>query len=757
VRLRSALPDAQFESAYSLQRFGYLNDHRIYGMAVLPTTVGLTALRDAACQYFHSNTIEVTNLQYREAMVLPEDGERIVQTILTPLDESTAEFRFTSTGAIADDMWRTHMVGMAHRIDPAQITDSVPLDFDGVSRRCTGGIPIDRYYETLRVLGLEYGVSFRAIEMLQRGDGEVLTRVRLPSPLSIDHQFGLHPALLDACLHLYPALVEAYGDFTKPAEGHQGTYLPVNVARFRGAETRATEVWAHGLLRRAGNDDPEILTVDITVYQSDGRFAAAIEGLRLKSLSPEALRSQATTEAGLRSHRQAGQGVSVDAAAIKSQLRDAPVEKRRELLIGHISQQAMKTLGIAETIDSARPLREFGLDSLMSVTLVNRLESSLGIKISTVNMIQGPSVEQLVDEILPDMFGVESGSQEITLQPQSDPVSWPVTVWSRAGDEVQPNIEVQANASADKRASRTDPLSTDQRLSVPVSTAPNGPTGDWLVTVGPRTAPRFRLFCFPFAGGGSGVYRNWAHSIDPAIEVIAIEPPGRLARISETPITDVDEFIDQLVPEMSPLLDRPFTFFGHCLGALTMYETTRRLIHTTTYCPDHLFVSGARPPDRIADHGLFEERLMHDLLKLTEFRIGLPAYAQSEDVFAELIRHFNIQATDQLLAHPELRKLILPVVRAEFQMATNYQFKREQPWEIPITCFAAKGDPYVSRKHALGWGRFTNLRLQVHIREGAHFAVVDDMAFIHDVINSEMRVQSGQNEYVETIPDGVPW
>ena len=45
----------------------------------------------------------------------------------------------------------------------------------------------------------------------------------------------------------------------------------------------------------------------------------------------------------------------------------------------------------------------------------------------------------------------------------------------------------------------------------------------------------------------------------------------------------------------------------------------------------------------------------------------------------------------------------------------------------------------MSRKHALGWGRFTNSRLQVHIREGAHFAVVEDMAFIQDVINRELQ------------------
>jgi epothilone polyketide synthase C len=139
------------------------------------------------------------------------------------------------------------------------------------------------------------------------------------------------------------------------------------------------------------------------------------------------------------------------------------------------------------------------------------------------------------------------------------------------------------------------------------------------------------------------------------------------------------------------------------------------------------------------DLGTFEEQLTHDLLKLAEFRINLPPYAQPDDVFAELIRHFNIRATEQLLADPELRLLMLPVVRAEFEMALNYDFVEEPPWDIPITCFAGLDDPYVSRSHALGWGRFTNSRLQVHIRQGAHFAVVDDAAFIHSVINRELR------------------
>jgi acyl transferase domain-containing protein/surfactin synthase thioesterase subunit len=759
-RLRSALPEVQFESNYSLERFPYLDDHRIYGMPVLPTTVGLTALRDAARQYFGSDAVEIANLQYREAMVLPESGDRIVQSILTPLDDSTVELRFASIGANVADTWRTHMVGVARKESPVRSTPS-PFQLDCIRQRCTGSIPIERYYETLRALGLEYGPSFRAIEILQRGSGEILTRVRLSPSLSIDGQFGLHPALLDAGLHLYPALADAYGDFTRAAEEPRHAYLPVGVERFRCAGVPAREVWVHGVRRQHAGGDQKIFTVDIVLHRTDGRLVAAIEGLSLKLLPPESLRPPVMTGAGAWGDQAADARSPIrdtrrgtDAAAMRFQLREAAGARRRELMIEFVRREAMATLGVAETIDAARPLHELGLDSMMAVTLVNRLEPVLSIKISTVKLIQGPSIEQFVDDILPELTG--AGDQTVMYSSVPDleggTGSRPVIVDSTADNEaLTPALPVQLGDSAAGWPIAPDPTASREVHAPSIVIEPKASARSWLIVVGARAAPRLRLFCFPFAGGGSAVYRSWERFIDPTIEVVAIEPPGRLGRITEPPVTDMKEFVDQLLSEMGELLDRPFAFFGHCLGALTMYETARRLIHTTMFCPDHLFISGARPPDRIGDQSRFEERVMHDLLKLAEFRIGLPAYAQPDDVFAELIRHFNVQATEQLLGDADLRQLMLPVVRAEFQMATNYHFVREPPWDVPITCFAAKGDPYVSRRHVLGWGRFTNSRLQVHIREGAHFAVVDDMAFIHDVINRELQAPSGSS------PEKVAW
>src|SRR4029453_10662744 len=102
---------------------------------------GLTALRDAARQYFDSEAVEIANLQYREAMVLPEDGERIVQSIFTRLDDTAAEFRLASTGTDAADAWRTHMVGVARKENPARNAPSAAFELDQVRQRCTGSTP----------------------------------------------------------------------------------------------------------------------------------------------------------------------------------------------------------------------------------------------------------------------------------------------------------------------------------------------------------------------------------------------------------------------------------------------------------------------------------------------------------------------------------------------------------------------------------------------------------------------------------------
>ena len=383
----------------------------------------------------------------------------------------------------------------------------------------------------------------------------------------------------------------------------------------------------------------------------------------------------------------------IGSVPLDSLARAAP-EARRALVVSLVRERITRELGFGEPIDTRQPLNELGLDSLMSVNVANRLEAALGIPVPLVKLIRGPSIEQLVDELFP-----ASAALAMDVPRAADP----------------------------------------SRVSARSKTSSDG----WLVFPRPVPSPRARLFCFPFAGAGATAFRAWAESMPADIELVAVEPPGRAGRIAETPVTSVKMFTDGLFPSLLSHLDRPFAFFGHCLGGVTAFESARRLLQEHGRLPSHLFVSAARPPHLLDREGEFERRLLASLLNHRDFDPLLPAHEQADSVFAEIIRLFNIGATDEFLSKPELRRALLPAVRADFAMASGYRAMPEALPGLPLTCFNGLDDPYVTREDAVAWSEYTRTTFRLHLREGAHFLVVDDRVFILDAISHELASLTG--------------
>lgn len=387
---------------------------------------------------------------------------------------------------------------------------------------------------------------------------------------------------------------------------------------------------------------------------------------------------------------------ALPAADLAARLREAAPQTRRALVLSLVQERITRELGFDESIDVRRPLNELGLDSLMSVNIANRLEATLGIPVPVVRLIRGPSVEQLVDDLFPSL-------------PSS-------------------------HGPGAVRATARTAVADARRSAATSTTSRDG----WLVFPKPRPAARARLICFPFAGAGATTFRPWTESLPADMELVAVEPPGRASRIAEKPVTSIKMFTDGLVPELRRYLDRPFAFFGHCLGGVTAFESARRLLEEYRIGPRHLFVSAARPPHLLDREGRFEHRLLASLLALDAFDPLVPVHEQPDDVFAEVIRQFNIGATDEFLSRPELRRALLPAVRADFAMASGYRAVPEALPGLPITVFAGLDDPYVTRDDAVAWAEYTRTTFRLHLREGAHFLVVDDTTFMLDTISHEL-------------------
>ncbi len=397
-----------------------------------------------------------------------------------------------------------------------------------------------------------------------------------------------------------------------------------------------------------------------------------------------------------------GRQILEDLSGAMERLQAADQDDRQSLLISAIEQICCVNLEIDNLSDHNLSLREMGLDSLMSITVINDIESVFEVRLPARELLRGPSVNELSDMValaLPAIFN----SREAT-----------------GGAERL----AEKSAKSDKDGSNTRQTKRS--------------TGSWLVIQRPRPNARFRLICFPFAGGGSAVFDNWGEAFNPDIEIVSVEAPGRLGRIDEEPVRTIEQFARGLYPELLEKLDRPYAVLGHCLGGLTLYETLRFFQARHDSMPQHIFVSGARPPSVLRAPGNFEEELNQRLKSYVNYKAGRLGYQQPDEVFAEIVRAFGISESSKMLEEEELRQLVLPTVRAEFEMTSRYVYLPEHPFPVPITCFRGMRDDYFRRVHASIWQKFTTGNFELFERDTGHFAIVEDFDFIRS--NIEMRL-----------------
>ena len=423
-------------------------------------------------------------------------------------------------------------------------------------------------------------------------------------------------------------------------------------------------------------------------------------------------------------------------------------------------------LGFAEPIDLDQPLNEIGLDSLRSVTLANDLEDEFGVLISISQLISGPTISQLADhlsDLLAGNANNESAEPDSTISLRTatrpfdenllgDPPGRAHVRSNRTLTGGRPNKLKFASANTTNRWTilPTSETAKRQRLLTTSAgwknyaasrfpdTVASRTAGKWLIAPRPDPNASIRLFCFPYAGGGLVSFREWAQRFDDTVEVVAVEAPGRGTRINEAAVDDLDEFVAGLLPEMAEWLDRPSAFFGHCLGGLTMFATLRALPKERVQFVKHAFACGVRPPQLLRRGSEFEDNLVYDMMLHREFDARIPPFAQTDEIFAGIIRQFDTPAANRMLEIPKLRKVLLPTIRAEFRMAYNYTHRSVEPFSFPISSFVGNSDPWVSEEDCAGWGELTRGGFTNHVCKGSHFLMADDGDYIVEAIKNAL-------------------
>ncbi len=234
----------------------------------------------------------------------------------------------------------------------------------------------------------------------------------------------------------------------------------------------------------------------------------------------------------------------------------------------------------------------------------------------------------------------------------------------------------------------------------------------------PNPQASVRLFCFPYAGGSSLIFRIWSNSLPQTVEVCPIELPGRGTQMKLAPVSRIEPLVEALAIALQPHLDKPFAFFGHSMGGLVSFELAHLLRREYNISPIHLFVSGRRPPQTPNPKP--------------------PIHALPEPEFIEELRRLN-GTPKAVLENAELMQLLIPILRADFAVLETYVYAPKPILDCPITAFGGLQDEEVSCDELQGWRNQTNAAFSEQMFPGDHFFLHSEQSLLLQSLSQELH------------------
>jgi surfactin synthase thioesterase subunit len=225
-----------------------------------------------------------------------------------------------------------------------------------------------------------------------------------------------------------------------------------------------------------------------------------------------------------------------------------------------------------------------------------------------------------------------------------------------------------------------------------------------------------RLLCLPHAGGGAFLQRRWPALLPSSIELVSVELPGRGTRMREPPATDVRAVVAGLEADLAMLDDRPLAIFGHSMGAVLAFELALRR-QRAGQAALAVFLAGCAAPARLA---------------------GRPKTYQLDDA-AFLARLEALGAIPvEVLADPDLRAMVLGVLRADITMLETYAGADGAALDCPIWVLGGREDDAATAADLLPWRDHAPAGFEHAEFPGGHFFVNSEMTALVEFLGTRL-------------------
>lgn len=241
----------------------------------------------------------------------------------------------------------------------------------------------------------------------------------------------------------------------------------------------------------------------------------------------------------------------------------------------------------------------------------------------------------------------------------------------------------------------------------------------WIARRPWKKSPRLRVFCLPYAGGSAAIYYKWHAAFPEDIDLCPIELPGRIARLKEPPVSDLQALVRALHAGVAGLLDVPFAFFGYSMGALLAYEWARELKRRGERAPEHLIVAARGAPH-------LPPEFVHE-----------SATASDEQVIASIFGRYG-ERLQAVLAEPDMRAIVLRIMRADLALLDGYVYRDEGRLSLPVTAIGGEQDQLVTRGSLREWGKVSSGAFSEWMLAGDHFFIDSDRDRLIQIIQSSL-------------------
>jgi len=206
--------------------------------------------------------------------------------------------------------------------------------------------------------------------------------------------------------------------------------------------------------------------------------------------------------------------------------------------------------------------------------------------------------------------------------------------------------------------------------------------------------------------------------VPPELEICAVRLPGREMRIREPLIDDLQSIVDSLAEALAQIPAKPYVLFGHSMGALLAYELACRLRDRQCEQPRRLIVSGSQAPQKRREP------------------LSQPVDTLTDAEFLEEIATSIHPGIRRVTEDTELATLVVPILRADFQICQGYTHGPRPPLTMPIHVLHGSSDSSVTADDVKPWAHCTVGTVSMNTLPGDHFFVHNTETVIPAILNA---------------------